>query len=107
MPLLAGELVNADQKGACASMNKIIDDLPKTIPTAHVISSAGCTKANHLHFNPAGYRELGKRYAEKMLPLLGYKTGESFLKFQLWRGAGSSAKSANFFLEFTNIFIFF
>ena len=30
VPLLAGELVNADQKGACASMNKIIDDFTST-----------------------------------------------------------------------------
>lgn len=74
VPLLAGELVNADQKGACASMNKIIDDLPKTIPTAHVISSAGCTcRPDHLHFTAAGYRQLGTRYAEAMLPLLGYR----------------------------------
>ena len=74
VPLLAGEVVNADQKGVCASMNKIIDELPKTIPTAHVISSSGCAaRSDHLHFTPAGYRELGKRYAETMLPLLGYK----------------------------------
>ena len=66
VPLLAGELVNADQKGACASMNSIIDDLPKTIPNSYVISSKGCTgRPDHLHFNPAGYRELGKRYGEK------------------------------------------
>jgi hypothetical protein len=72
VPLLAGEVVGADQKGACASMNKIIDDLPKTIPTAHVISSEGCAALpDRLHFTPAGYRELGKRYAETMLPLLG------------------------------------
>ena len=71
-PLLAGELVNADQGGVCASMNTIIDDLPKTIPTAHVISSQGCPcRPDHLHFTPAGYRELGKRYAEQMLSLLG------------------------------------
>jgi hypothetical protein len=31
VPLLAGELVNADQKGACASMNSIIAKLPQTI----------------------------------------------------------------------------
>jgi hypothetical protein len=76
VPLLAGEVVNADQHGQCATMNPIIDELPKTIPTAHVISSAGCTAIppDHLHFDPAGYRELGKRYAETMLPLLGYKT---------------------------------
>ena len=72
VPLLAGELVAKDQGGACAGMNTIIDDLPKTIPTAHVISATGCTKANPLHFNPAGYRLLGTRYAETMLPLLGY-----------------------------------
>jgi len=72
VPLLAGELVNADQQGACASMNKIIDDLPGAIPTAHVISSAGCTsRPDHLHFTPEGYRELGKRYGEKMLSLAG------------------------------------
>ena len=75
VPLLVGELVNADQQGACASMNKIIAELPGTIPTAHVISSAGCAgRPDHLHFTPAGYRELGTRYGLKMLSLLGYKT---------------------------------
>jgi alpha-L-fucosidase 2 len=78
VPLIAGELVNADQKGACASMNKIIDNLPETIPTAHIVSSAGCpSQPDHLHFTAAGYRELGTRYAQTMLPLLGYKVGGS------------------------------
>jgi hypothetical protein len=78
VPQLAGELVNADQNGACASMNAIIDELPGTIPTAHVVSSKGCAaRPDHLHFTPAGYRELGKRYAEEMLSLLGYKVAES------------------------------
>jgi hypothetical protein len=77
VPLLAGELVNADQNGACASMNSIIAELPKTIPNSYVISSKGCTsRPDHLHFNAAGYREFGKRYAEKMLSLLGYKITE-------------------------------
>jgi alpha-L-fucosidase 2 len=76
--LLAGELVHADQNGACASMNQIIDDLPKTISTAHVISSAGCgSRRDHLHFTPAGYRELGKRYAVEMLSILGHKAAVS------------------------------
>jgi hypothetical protein len=76
VPLLAGELVAADQKGACAGMNKIIDELPKTIPTAHVISATGCTgrPPDQMHFAAAGYRELGKRYGDQMLSLLGYKT---------------------------------
>lgn len=78
VPLLAGELVPADQKGACASMNAIIDNLPETIPTAHVISSKGCEgRQDHLHFTPAGYREFGKRYGEEMLSLLGYKSTPS------------------------------
>lgn len=72
VPLLAGELVGADQQGACASMNKIIGELPKVIPTAHVVSSQGCVaRPDHLHFTPEGYRLLGRRYAEVMLPLLG------------------------------------
>lgn len=73
VPLLVGELVGKDQNGACASMNALISELPKTIPTAHVISSVGCAaRPDRLHFTPAGYRELGKRYGQKMLTLLGY-----------------------------------
>ena len=73
-PLLAGEVVNADQGGVCASMNTIIATLPETIPTAHVISSAGCPDGpDNLHFSVEGYRVLGKRYGEKMLSLLGKK----------------------------------
>lgn len=73
VPLLAGEVVHADQGGVCASMNTIIGTLPHTIPNSHVISSSGCTDArDNLHFNAEGYRELGRRYAEKMLSLLGY-----------------------------------
>jgi hypothetical protein len=76
VPLLAGEVVPADQHGVCASMNAIIDELPKTIPNCYVISSAGCEARpqDHLHFTPAGYRELGKRYGEKMLSVLLFKT---------------------------------
>lgn len=73
-PLLAGEMVQADQGGKCASMNAIIAKLPQTIRNAYVISSKDCTgKEDNLHFTAAGYRELGKRYGEKMLELLGYR----------------------------------
>jgi len=78
VPLIAGEVVHADQKGVCASMNRIINDLPKTIPTAQVVSSAGCAAtSDRLHFSAEGYREFGKRYAEVMLPLLGYGKAEA------------------------------
>lgn len=70
IPLLAGELVNTDQDGACASMNEIIQTLPEVIPTAHIIPSAGCEGVkDRLHFSAAGYRELGKRYAKQMLEI--------------------------------------
>jgi len=70
IPLLAGETVNADQQGATASVNTIIAELPKLLPNSYVISSRGCEcRPDHLHFTPAGYRELGKRYAEKMVEL--------------------------------------
>lgn len=70
-PLLAGELTN----GGGASM---LAELPKALPNSYVISSKGCATApgNTIHFGPAGYRELGKRYAEKMLPLLGVNVTE-------------------------------
>jgi len=75
VPLLVGGLVSADQQGKCASMNAVIADLPKTIPTAHFVSSDGCEATpDHLHFSPAGYRKLGRRYAEVMLPLLNIPT---------------------------------
>jgi hypothetical protein len=77
VPLLAGEVVNTDQGGVCASMNSIIATLPSAIPNSYVISSAGCSaRQDHLHFNSAGYREFGKRYAVKMLSLLGYQLAE-------------------------------
>ncbi|MCK3684714.1 sialate O-acetylesterase [Maribellus sp. YY47] len=74
VPLLAGEVVSADQGGACASMNKIIATLPEVIPNSYVIPSNGCPqRGDNLHFTAEGYRMLGKRYAETMLPLLGIK----------------------------------
>lgn len=73
LPLLAGEMVHEDQGGICASMNAIVAKLPDVLSTAHIISSSGCTdKDDNIHFDAAGYRELGKRYAETMLTLLDY-----------------------------------
>ena len=78
VPLLAGELVAADQQGACAGMNRIIATLPATIPTALVVAADGCAgRPDHLHFAPAGYRELGRRYAEALLNRLGLPSRES------------------------------
>lgn len=78
VPLLSGETVNEDQKGKCGSMNKIIATLPEVIFNSYVISSKGCkAEPDFLHFNADGYRELGRRYAEKMLLLSGYALSNS------------------------------
>lgn len=71
VPLLVGEVVQADGQGVCIGANRMIDALPQTIPTAHVISSDGCTNGpDRLHFDAAGYRLLGRRYADVMLKLM-------------------------------------
>jgi lysophospholipase L1-like esterase len=71
VPLLAGEVVNADVGGTSAGANTLIAKLPGTIPTAHVISSSQVPDGpDNLHFSAAGYRELGRRYAVKMLTLI-------------------------------------
>ncbi len=68
VPLIAGEVVPASANGVCASMNEIINTLPETIPTAHVVSAEGCAvKEDNIHFDTPGIRVLGKRYAEKMI----------------------------------------
>lgn len=74
VPLLAGEMLNSDQQGSCASMNKIIATLPQILPNSYVIPSEGCIgRPDHLHFTAKGYRVLGKRYAGQMLSILGVK----------------------------------
>ncbi|MBN2262453.1 MAG: sialate O-acetylesterase [Prolixibacteraceae bacterium] len=70
VPLLAGEVLDAEGS-CCASMNEIINTLPDAIPNAHVISSDGCKGMDYAHFDSEGYRILGKRYAEKMLSIMG------------------------------------
>lgn len=73
-PLIAGEVVIADGKGQCVAHNDVVDRLPEVIPTAHVVHSDGCQGGfDNLHFTAAGYRELGCRYADIMLHLLGVK----------------------------------
>lgn len=78
VPLLAGEVVQADGEGQCIAMNRQIDVLSETIPTAYAVSSADCTNLpDKLHFDAAGYRELGRRYGQTMLSLLGYNIAQS------------------------------
>jgi alpha-L-fucosidase 2 len=78
VPLLVGEVVNADVGGVSSGANANIDAISNTIPTAHVISSSGLPcLPDFLHFSAEGYRSLGRRYAAAMLPFLGYDANPS------------------------------
>ena len=81
VPLIAGEVVNADRGGVSADMNHIIAKLPQAIPTAHVVASTGLTNArDNLHFDAAGYREFGRRYAQSYMDAtkIEYKKAQNF-----------------------------
>jgi len=72
--LYVGNIVQADGKGVCIGCKKQIDELPQTIHTSQVISSDNCSNGpDRLHFDAAGYRELGCRYAEAVARHLGYE----------------------------------
>ncbi|MBO4612081.1 MAG: acetyl xylan esterase [Bacteroidaceae bacterium] len=74
VPLFAGNIVQAGGKGVCIGCKKQIDELPNTLHTAQVISSDDCTNGpDRLHFDAAGYRELGCRYGEAVARFLGFE----------------------------------
>jgi hypothetical protein len=69
VPLLAGELVNADVNGATAGHNTIIAKLPTVLPNSYVVPSnaLGNPTPDRMHFNADGYKEFGRRFAATML----------------------------------------
>ena len=72
--LYVGNIVQAGGKGVCIGCKKQIDELPQTIHTCQVISSDDCTNGpDRLHFDAAGYRELGCRYGETVARQLGFE----------------------------------
>jgi hypothetical protein len=74
VPLFCGEVVNADHEGQKAAFNEILKTMPAVLPNSYAISSAGLPcNADHLHFNAAGQREFGRRYAIQALSLMGIK----------------------------------
>ena len=81
VPLYAGNIVQADGKGVCIGCKKQIDELPLTLHTSQVISSDGCTNGpDRLHFDAAGYRELGCRYGEAVARNLGYEPKRPYIE---------------------------
>lgn len=69
VPFLAGELLYQQYNSCCSRHNSEINLLPGIIPNSYVISANNLPGKDEAHFTSASYRELGKRYAQKMLSL--------------------------------------
>ncbi|MGL1889045.1 MAG: T9SS type A sorting domain-containing protein, partial [Reichenbachiella sp.] len=111
-PLLAGEVYSGEDN-CCSSMNPIINTLPQTITSAHVISSEDCSGQDNAHFNSEGYRILGQRYAEKMLTLIEYDKTEvlgidsnqiksDFISFECYPNPTNQTTNISFFITQTS-----
>ena len=74
IPFLAGEVLRS---GVSSGANNNIAKLPQQSKTFYVISSEGFNQAlgdgQNVHFTSQEYRDFGKRYAEKMIEVLGDK----------------------------------
>lgn len=78
VPLLVGEV---RYTGPCSGHNNVVRKVPSVIPNSYVISAEGCEAAgDQYHFSVAGYKLLGKRYAEKMLEILKKNGGATAQK---------------------------
>jgi arabinoxylan arabinofuranohydrolase len=74
VPFLAGELLYS---GPCAGHNTLVNQLPSLITNCYVISANGLVQdpgdtTYHLHFSHDSSVEFGKRYAAKMIQVLGW-----------------------------------
>ena len=74
IPFLAGEVLRS---GSSKGANNNIAKLPQQSKNFYVISSEGFNQAlgdgQNVHFTSQEYRDFGKRYAEKMIEVLGSK----------------------------------
>ncbi|SOD12171.1 protein of unknown function [Fibrobacter sp. UWB16] len=74
VPFLAGEVLRS---GSSKGANNNIAKLPQQSKNFYVISSEGFNQAlgdgQNVHFTSQEYRDFGKRYAEKMIEVLGNK----------------------------------
>jgi hypothetical protein len=65
VPLIAGELGRFTS--AAPNVNPQLDRLPALVPLCRLVSSKGLTdRGDHLHFDAASARALGRRYAEAL-----------------------------------------
>jgi len=73
-PFVAGELLYSQYGGTCSGHNTQVNRIPDSIPNSYVASAANLTGQDQYHFNIAGQREFGKRYATLMLKALHSST---------------------------------
>ena len=76
VPLLVGGLTADAKSNSNTSLPWDLVKQPKAFSNCHVVSSIGCEPNmsdgfGGLHFSAAGYRQLGKNYADTMLAILG------------------------------------
>jgi hypothetical protein len=73
VPLFVGETLRQENGGSCYAHNTQVARMPSVVPTSHVVSSEDCpgNGKDPWHFNPLGYRIIGKRYAFEALKLMG------------------------------------
>ena len=81
VPIFVGETEYADMGGSCSWHNHVVAKIPEVIPTGHVVSAEGIpgNGVDPWHFSAAGYRTLGKRYAEKVLDVMNHP--EDYTKY--------------------------
>ena len=79
VPLLAGELKSKEENGVCYPFNNdILPKLKEVVPNSYIISSQGVKGVpDPFHFNTTGMRELGRRYAVKMLEIQDFGYDEN------------------------------
>lgn len=79
VPLLAGELKSKEEHGVCYPFNTdVLAHLPEVLPNSYIISSKGVKGSpDQFHFNTAGMRELGRRYAVQMLKIKAFEYNEA------------------------------
>lgn len=81
VPFIVGEVVDANGTGRCIEHNKQIARLPEFIPSTRIVSSKDCTFAfDHLHYDAAGYRRIGRRFAQAYLQSQGMDFDEARLE---------------------------
>jgi len=67
VPFIAGEMVPG---ACCTSHDTYVHQISSAVTNGHWVSASGLSARDQYHFNAEGYREIGRRYAQKMLELI-------------------------------------